>query len=191
MFSPLLYQLSYPAALLCRSYVRVEMRVLTMQNSGSRASASPVVANQLEKARSNCPRRSLVSSRAAQGVRLDFFQARIFGFNEILNPADIFGRGAFRRLLGDRATRGISKNISHRSHGARCWPVRTKFVNGIIHDLRFALTHAAAAHRVVKHRGALVPRPFSLVARHIVQNRSKSISPFPRTANDGPKWSGN
>jgi hypothetical protein len=84
--------------------------------------------------------------------------------------------------------RARPERISERAHHSGRWPMRAELVDGIIHRLSFQIIHTAASHGVVKHFRVLAPRPRSLVASDVVQDRSKTILAIPRTADHRPKW---
>src|SRR5438552_2438248 len=81
-------------------------------------------------------------------------------------------------------------------HGFRAFdwefPMVSEPVERVIHRLGFNGAHAAAAHRVVKHAVAILPRAIALPVSDIVQDRGVPIFSFESPAHDRPEvaWDG-
>src|SRR4029079_4126340 len=122
---------------------------------------------------------------------LDLLKTRIV----ILNPITCLVN--FSRIDWDRARNrlGACNELSIKLHWFRAFdwkfPVTPEFVERVKHGFRFNGTHSAAAHGVVEHAVAILPRPFLVPVRYIVQHGGVPISSFEGSSHDRPEVTGN
>src|SRR5436305_8231407 len=129
----------------------------------------------------------VASPRIRSRSLLDFLETR----NGILNPIarliDFSGIhwNRARNRLGSRDQ--LPVKLDRFRTFDRKLPVMPESVERVKHGLCFSGAHPAAAHGVVEHAVAILPRPFLVPVRDIVQHGGVPISSFERSAHERPE----